>query len=136
MDVTYADRVRAYLTKASEARAVEDVEAEGLPAAHGVAVDETEGGRPGAVDVLLREQDSGSWGQGRGPATCTSCSPSPSSGGPSRRGGQLYGGPPHRIMQERTSVNSCPQLAVTSRRPSLSRGDQCGGSQARRTRTP
>ncbi|MFI7084152.1 N-6 DNA methylase [Streptomyces anulatus] len=62
--VTYADRVRTYLTKASEARAVEDVEAEGLPAAHGLAVDEMEGGRPGAVDVLLREQDSGSWGTG------------------------------------------------------------------------
>lgn len=63
-DATYADRARKALVAASEAEAVEDLEAEDFPAARGTAGGGTEGGHLSSVDVLFREQDEGHWGSG------------------------------------------------------------------------
>ncbi|WLQ41836.1 N-6 DNA methylase [Streptomyces laculatispora] len=63
-DATYADRARTALIAASEAEAVEDLEAEGFPAARGTAGDETDGEHFSSADVLFREQDEGYWGSG------------------------------------------------------------------------
>lgn len=61
---TYADRVRTALIAASEAEAVEDLEAEGFPAARGTAGEETDGEHLSSADILFREQDEGHWGSG------------------------------------------------------------------------
>ncbi|WP_141713764.1 N-6 DNA methylase [Streptomyces sp. AVP053U2] len=63
-DATYADRARTALVAASEAEAVEDLEAEGFPAAPGTAGDETDGEHLSPADILFREQDEGQWGSG------------------------------------------------------------------------
>lgn len=63
-DATYADRAQTALIAASEAEAVENLEAEGFPAARGTAGDETDGEHLSSADILFREQDEGHWGSG------------------------------------------------------------------------
>ncbi|MEU5399802.1 N-6 DNA methylase [Streptomyces sp. NPDC005963] len=63
-DATYADRARTALIAASEAEAVEDLEAEGFSAARDTAGDETDGEHLRLADILFREQDEGHWGSG------------------------------------------------------------------------